>query len=42
VAGIDSAASADDVIETILQDVSDFVGDAQQYDDMTIVAVKRL
>jgi serine phosphatase RsbU (regulator of sigma subunit)/streptogramin lyase len=42
VAGIDSTVSAEDVIEAILQDVSDFVGAAQQYDDMTVVAVKKL
>jgi sigma-B regulation protein RsbU (phosphoserine phosphatase) len=42
VAGIDSAASAEDVIEAILQDVADFVGNAEQYDDMTVVVVKKL
>ena len=39
---IDSAVRAEDVIDAILQDVSDYVGTAQQYDDMTIVAVKRV
>ncbi len=42
VAGIDSAAGAEDVIGAILQDVSSFVGSAEQYDDMTIVVVKKL
>jgi serine phosphatase RsbU (regulator of sigma subunit) len=42
VAGIDPSASAEDVIDAILQDVKDFVGSAEQYDDMTIVVVKRL
>jgi serine phosphatase RsbU (regulator of sigma subunit) len=37
---IDSAVTADGIIEAILQDVSDFVGTAQQYDDMTVVVVK--
>jgi serine phosphatase RsbU (regulator of sigma subunit)/ligand-binding sensor domain-containing protein len=39
--GMDSAASAEDVTEAILQDVADFVGAAEQYDDMTVVVVKR-
>ena len=39
---IDSAASAEDVIEAILQDVADFVGNAEQYDDMTAVVLKKL
>ena len=42
VAGIDPAASAEGVIEAILRDVADFVGNAEQYDDMTIVVVKKL
>jgi sigma-B regulation protein RsbU (phosphoserine phosphatase) len=42
VVGIDSAANAKDVIEAIFQDVDYFVGDAERYDDMTIVVVKRL
>jgi serine phosphatase RsbU (regulator of sigma subunit) len=41
-AGIDSGASAENVIQAILQDVADFVGAAEQYDDMTIVVVKKL
>jgi len=42
VTGIDSAASAEYVIEAILQDVAHFVGDAERYDDMTAVVVKKL
>jgi len=42
VSGMDVAASAEDVIQAILRDVSSFVGNAEQYDDMTIVVVKRL
>ena len=42
VTGIDSAMGAEEVIEAILKDVSDFAGSAQQYDDMTIFVVKRL
>jgi sigma-B regulation protein RsbU (phosphoserine phosphatase) len=42
VTGIDSSASSEDVIQAILRDVSDFVGTAQQYDDMTLVIVKKL
>jgi serine phosphatase RsbU (regulator of sigma subunit)/streptogramin lyase len=41
VAGVDPAASVEDVIEVILQDVSDFVGSAEQYDDMTIVVIRK-
>jgi serine phosphatase RsbU (regulator of sigma subunit) len=41
VTGVDSAASAEDVMGAILQDVADFVGTAEQYDDMTIVVVKK-
>jgi sigma-B regulation protein RsbU (phosphoserine phosphatase) len=41
VTGMDPAASAEDVVEDILQDVADFVGIAEQYDDMTVVVVKR-
>ena len=39
---IDSRTNAEEIIESILQDVADFVGDAEQYDDMTVVVVKRL
>jgi sugar lactone lactonase YvrE len=42
VAGIDTTASAESIIEAILQDVSDFAGSAQQYDDMTIVVLKEV
>jgi len=42
VAGMDSSASAEDAIDAILQDVARFVGDAEQYDDMTVVVVKKL
>ncbi len=42
VAGIDSAENAQDIIEDILQDVSDFAGSAQQYDDMTVVVLKKV
>lgn len=40
-AGVDSSAGAEDVIATILQDVADFEGTVERYDDMTIVVVKR-
>ena len=39
---MDSSASAEETIQAILQDVSDFVGNAEQYDDMTVVVVKKL
>jgi serine phosphatase RsbU (regulator of sigma subunit) len=42
VAGIDPAVSAEDTIQAILQDVTEFAGSAEQYDDMTVVAVKKL
>jgi sigma-B regulation protein RsbU (phosphoserine phosphatase) len=42
VAGIDPEVSADDVIDVILQDVNQFVGGAERYDDMTIVVVNKL
>jgi serine phosphatase RsbU (regulator of sigma subunit)/ligand-binding sensor domain-containing protein len=41
VTGIDSAASAEDVIQAILQDVARFTGDAERYDDMTVVVIKK-
>jgi serine phosphatase RsbU (regulator of sigma subunit) len=41
-AGIDSAASAEDVIQAVLQDVAEFAGSAEQYDDMTLVVVRKL
>ncbi|MBM3242052.1 hypothetical protein FJZ31_37750 [Candidatus Poribacteria bacterium] len=34
--------TAEGIIETILQDVADFVGAAEQYDDMTVVVVKKV
>jgi sigma-B regulation protein RsbU (phosphoserine phosphatase) len=40
--GIHPEASAEGVVEAILQDVADFVGTAEQYDDMTVVVVKKL
>jgi len=42
VAHIDSTMNAEEMIKTILQDVADFVGTAEQYDDMTVVVVKKL
>jgi serine phosphatase RsbU (regulator of sigma subunit) len=42
VADIDSVASAEDVIQVILQDVFSFIGSVQQYDDMTVVAVRKV
>jgi serine phosphatase RsbU (regulator of sigma subunit) len=42
VAGMDSSASAEDVIQAILQDVGDFAGNAEQYDDMTVVVMKKV
>ena len=40
--GIDSALSCREIIDAILKDVTDFTGSAEQYDDMTIVAIKKL
>ena len=42
IANISSTISAEEIITTILQDVDDFVGTAEQYDDMTVVVVKKL
>ena len=42
VAGIDSATNAEGVIEAILKDVAHFVGDAEQYDDITVVALQKI
>jgi len=39
---MDPDLTPDEVIEAILQDVTEFVGTAEQYDDMTIVIVKKL
>jgi serine phosphatase RsbU (regulator of sigma subunit) len=33
--------NAEEIIEAILQDVTNFVGTAEQYDDMTVVAVRK-
>jgi serine phosphatase RsbU (regulator of sigma subunit)/sugar lactone lactonase YvrE len=38
---IDSTMNGEEMIKTILQDVAAFVGEAEQYDDMTVVVVKR-
>ena len=37
-----SAANSEEVIEIILRDISDFIGSAEQYDDITVVVVKKL
>jgi serine phosphatase RsbU (regulator of sigma subunit)/streptogramin lyase len=42
VTNINPAIGAGEIISTILQDVGHFVGAAEQYDDMTVVVVKRL
>ena len=39
---MNSTMSSEKVIEAILQDVSDFAGSSEQYDDMTVVVVKKL
>jgi len=39
---INSTMNCEEIIETILQDVADFVGNAEQYDDMTVVVLKKL
>jgi len=41
VAGIDPSTSAEGIIDAILQGLSDFVGSAEQYDDMTVVVLKK-
>jgi ligand-binding sensor domain-containing protein len=41
VTDIGLTVSVEVIIEAILQDVAGFVGNAEQYDDMTIVAIKR-
>ncbi len=38
----DDATETEEIIETVLQDVSGFAGSAEQYDDMTVVVVKKL
>jgi sigma-B regulation protein RsbU (phosphoserine phosphatase) len=42
VARIDSTMDAEGVIKAIRQDLSDFVGSAEQYDDITVVVLKKL
>jgi len=42
VSNINSTNSAAEIIESILNDVANFVGAAEQYDDITIVVVKKL
>jgi ligand-binding sensor domain-containing protein/serine phosphatase RsbU (regulator of sigma subunit) len=39
---INPAMNAEEIIETILQDVTGFAGTAEQYDDMTVVVVKKV
>ena len=38
---MNSTMNATEIIKSILQDVTDFVGTAEQYDDMTVVVVKK-
>jgi len=42
VRNMNPAIKAQEIIETILQDVTNFVGDAKQYDDMTVVVLKKI
>ena len=42
VMNMSSTVNAEEIIETVLQDVAGFVGDTEQYDDMTIVVVKKV
>jgi sigma-B regulation protein RsbU (phosphoserine phosphatase) len=42
VKNMDSTTDAEGVIEIVLQDVAHFVRNVEQYDDMTIVVVKKL
>ncbi|MBM3237206.1 hypothetical protein FJZ31_13015 [Candidatus Poribacteria bacterium] len=42
IAHIDSTMNAEEMINTILHDVALFVGTAEQYDDMTVVVVKKV
>jgi len=39
---INSTMNAGEIIDTILGDVADFVGAAEQYDDLTVVVVKKV
>jgi serine phosphatase RsbU (regulator of sigma subunit) len=36
------SASAEGALAGILQNIAEFVGDAAQYDDMTLLAMKRM
>jgi serine phosphatase RsbU (regulator of sigma subunit) len=38
---IDSTMNAERILETLLGDATDFVGSAEQYDDMIVVVVKK-
>jgi len=38
---LDPVMDAEKIIETILQDIAGFVGNTEQYDDMTVVVVKK-
>jgi len=40
IARINSTMTAEEIIDTILGDVADFIGTAEQYDDMTVVVVR--
>ena len=42
ITNIDPAMNAEEIIKAILQDITGFVGSTEQYDDMTVVVVKRL
>ena len=42
VASMDLGINAEEIIQAILQNVSRFVGSAEQYDDMTVVVVRKL
>ncbi len=42
IARMNPAINAVEIIETISRDFADFVGDTEQYDDVTIVVVKKL
>ena len=41
-AQIPEECSAEEVIQRIAEDVQDFVQEAEQYDDLTLVVVKRI
>ena len=42
IANIPSESSAEEMIQFIFDDVQEFVQEAEQYDDMTLVVVKRI